>query len=354
MLNSNSDLYVFGAGSFGIEVATLLSQYGITVQGILDNVKTGTVGPWKIQHPKEADPNLPVALGVCNLAADLKLIESDLMNYGFTEFYTPVHLFSFFESHGLEKDHYWLTTNSSLYNKSRKEIGNFSKILIDDESKSLLESLISYRTKGEIGFLPDVYPVSHQYLPRDIKVVPSPMHLVDCGAYVGEFLDYADERNFSIGSYYAFEPDPTNYEKLKSRMQNLPLNVPGVSFPLGVAEKAKQVRFSADGNLGAAISENGDTVIQVTSLDSALINIPINYIKMDIEGAEMDALRGSLELLKRHKPSLAISAYHKPEDLWEIGLWLDGLDLGYKFALRQYGHQCFDTVLYAFVRNEEQ
>jgi hypothetical protein len=92
----------------------------------------------------------------------------------------------------------------------------------------------------------------------------------------------------------------------------------------------------------------------VTSLDSALINIPINYIKMDIEGAEMDALRGSLEVLKRNKPSLAISAYHKPEDLWEIGLWLDGLDLGYKFALRQYGHQCFDTVLYAFVRNEEQ
>ena len=180
------------------------------------------------------------------------------------------------------------------------------------------------------------------------------MHLVDCGAYVGEFLDYAVERKFSIGSYYAFEPDPTNYEKLKSRMQNLPLDVPGVSFPLGVAEKVKQVRFSADGNLGAAISEIGDTVIQVTSLDSALMNIPINYIKMDIEGAEMDALRGSLEVLKRNKPSLAISAYHKPEDLWEIGLWLDGLDLGYKFALRQYGHQCFDTVLYAFVRNEEQ
>jgi FkbM family methyltransferase len=352
MLNSNKDLYVFGAGSFGIEVATLLTQYGITVKGILDNVKTGTVGQWKIQHPKSADPDLPVALGVCNLAVDLNVVASDLVSYGFNVFYTPVHLFKFFESHGLEKDHYWLTTNSSLYNKSKKDIENFSKILIDDESKSLLESLISYRIEGEIDFLPAVHPVSHQYLPWDIEVVPSPIHLVDCGAYVGEFLDYANERNFSIGSYYAFEPDPTNYERLRSRMQKLPVNVPGVSFPLGVAEQSKQVRFSADGTLGAAISEHGDTVIQVTSLDNALVNIPINYIKMDIEGAEMDALHGAIKLLKKRRPSLAISAYHKPEDLWLIGLWLDGLDLGYKFAIRQYGHQCFDTVLYAFVGSE--
>jgi FkbM family methyltransferase len=354
MLKSNSSVYVFGAGSFGIEVATILTKFGITVHGILDNLKTGVAGGWKIQHPKSADPNLPIALGVCNLAVDLKLIESDLKNYGFNEVYTPVHLFNFFEENGLEKEHYWLTTNRSLYDKSRKEIDKFSGILIDDESKFLLESLINYRTKGDIGFLPDVNPVSHQYLPRDLEAVPSPMHLVDCGAYVGEFLDYADERNFKIGSYYAFEPDPTNYEKLISRMKNLPLDVPGVSFPLGVAEKPKQVRFSANGTLGAAISEHGDTVIQVTSLDSALFNIPINYIKMDIEGAEMDALQGSLEILNRHRPNLAISAYHKPDDLWQIGLWLDGLDLDYRFAIRQYGHQCFDTVLYAFARNEEQ
>ena len=198
MLKPNSDLYVFGAGSFGIEVATLLTQYGITVHGILDNVKTGNVGQWKIQHPKSADSNLPVALGVCNLAVDLKLIAFDLKSYGFDVFYSPVHLFNYFENAGLEKEHYWLTTNSNLYNKSRKEIEDFSKILIDDESKSLLDSLISYRTKGEISLLPDVYPVSHQYLPKDIDVVPTPMHLVDCGAYVGEFLDYAVERKFSI------------------------------------------------------------------------------------------------------------------------------------------------------------
>jgi len=69
---------------------------------------------------------------------------------------------------------------------------------------------------------------------------------------------------------------------------------------------------------------------------------------MEIEGAEQDALYGMSKLLQNQRPSLAISAYHKPTDLWSLGLWLDKLDLGCKFSIRCFGHQCFDTVLYAY------
>ena len=348
MLEPKSKVYVFGGGTFGIDVAGLLTKYGIHVEGILDNAKTGTLGKWDVLHPSKAESTIPIVIGVCNLAVDLNLIAADLRSYGFSEFVTPVELYKFFELQGLDRDHYWLTTNTDLYLDSKQKIQNFRDLLMDEESRSLLSALVKYRTEGMMEDLPKVHPVSHQYLPLDLDVVPSPLHLVDCGAFVGEILDYAHERNFYVKSYFGFEPDPINFEKLVARAKALPETVPGTVFPLGVAEKSKQVRFSSDGTLGAAIAEHGETVIQVTSLDEVLVNQPVNYIKMDIEGAEMDALEGSLMILQKNKPNLAISIYHKPADLWEIGLWLDELNLGYKFAIRQYGHQCFDTILYAF------
>ena len=69
---------------------------------------------------------------------------------------------------------------------------------------------------------------------------------------------------------------------------------------------------------------------------------------MDIEGAEYEALLGLESVLLRDKPHLAISVYHKPDDMWKIGLWLKSL-FGdtYNFYLRTYNFQTFDTVLYA-------
>jgi len=74
--------------------------------------------------------------------------------------------------------------------------------------------------------------------------------------------------------------------------------------------------------------------VEVITLDDFVIKHGIDrvdFIKMDIEGAEMAALRGMENVLRRYKPNLAISAYHFPQCLFEIILWLDSLDLGYKF-----------------------
>ncbi len=348
MIDVSDKVYVFGAGTFGLEIAEILSNYGFTVLGIIDNFKTGKLGKWEIKHPEEVDRSTLVALGICNFAVDLKDISRSLDLLGFSKYLTPVQLFKFLSDKGLHKEHYWLTTEVEIYRENEKEIEQFRKLLFDQESKDLLDALISYRKFGEIENLPDVSPISHQYLPKDISIVPQPLHLVDCGAYFGEFIDYAKQRGFSLDTIYAFEPDPTNFKELVGRISKLPSCTKGFAYPLGVSDTTKQVKFSADGSLGAAISDNGEVVVQVISLDQVLKNVPINYIKMDIEGAEFDALVGCSRIIKEQIPHLAISVYHKPKDIWEIGLWLNSLNLGYKFILRQYGHQCFDTVLYAF------
>jgi hypothetical protein len=73
---------------------------------------------------------------------------------------------------------------------------------------------------------------------------------------------------------------------------------------------------------------------------------------MDIEGAELEALLGGSSVISRDLPHLAISIYHKPEDLWALGNFIDSLcEDKYNFYLRNYGHQTFDTLLYAIPKN---
>jgi len=90
----------------------------------------------------------------------------------------------------------------------------------------------------------------------------------------------------------------------------------------------------------------GNTMIQCVSIDQAVPSFVPTLIKMDIEGAEPDALRGAEATLRRNRPGLAVALYHKPEHLWEIPLWLAGLGLGYRMYLRGHLHSGYELILY--------
>ena len=93
-------------------------------------------------------------------------------------------------------------------------------------------------------------------------------------------------------------------------------------------------------------AEQGMVPVPVVSLDQAVGLARPNYIKMDVEGAELKALQGARELIASQAPSLAICLYHKPEDLWEIPLYLHQLQPNYKMYLRTHDHLGLSTVLY--------
>ena len=79
-------------------------------------------------------------------------------------------------------------------------------------------------------------------------------------------------------------------------------------------------------------------------------NIPrIDFIKMGIEGSELSALRGGESTIRRCRPKLAISLYHRSEDFFAIPLWIDSLGLGYRFFLEHYSIHHEETVLFSMV-----
>ncbi|MBR4153211.1 MAG: FkbM family methyltransferase [Selenomonadaceae bacterium] len=75
-------------------------------------------------------------------------------------------------------------------------------------------------------------------------------------------------------------------------------------------------------------------------------NLPrVDYIKLDIEGAELEMLHGAAKTITRCKPKMAISAYHKPEDLWTLATYIKSLRADYEFEFRHYRIDCADYML---------
>ena len=169
---------------------------------------------------------------------------------------------------------------------------------------------------------------------------------VDGGCYDGEnsrmFARWAGDAAKTI---YAFEPDQNNFKKCQCVLSE----IEGVTYeliPKGLWSSEKSLGFHADANEGSRVCTGGGECIPVTSLDK-VVKGKVTFIKMDIEGAEYEALQGAANLIRQYKPKLAVSVYHKAEDIWELPNLLLSFCSEYTFYLRHYSLSSEETVLYA-------
>jgi hypothetical protein len=119
-------------------------------------------------------------------------------------------------------------------------------------------------------------------------------------------------------------------------------------WPCGVYSSTTQLQFTTGHGEASNINITGNSALQCVSLDEAIPTFAPNLIKMDIEGAEIEAIKGAERIINEYHPGLAISVYHKPEHLWEIPLLMEHLiPNSYRYHLRSHGFNDFDIVLYA-------
>jgi hypothetical protein len=110
-----------------------------------------------------------------------------------------------------------------------------------------------------------------------------------------------------------------------------------------------ELTFDASGTPGSCITANGNSTVKALRLDDYVFEFPPTFIKLDIEGSEMNALVGAKNTILKHKPKLAVCVYHKPTDLWEIPLFLKKLVPEYTIHLRHHSDFLNETVCYAAV-----
>lgn len=209
------------------------------------------------------------------------------------------------------------------------------------------EDIVLYRNYVYAG---RVTLTEQQYFEDFIQYMSEGEVFVDAGAldmYTSlRFAEECGKRSVVNYKIYAFEPDAESYKRCVAiKNQHAEMDITVVNK--GLWSSNTTLYFQSGGGPDSKITtEKKAESVGVVSLDS-YIKGKVTFIKMDIEGAELEALKGCQNTIKRYRPKLAISIYHKKEDLIDIPRYIMNLVPDYHLYLRHYSSGWVETVLYA-------
>ncbi|MBQ3544725.1 MAG: FkbM family methyltransferase [Lachnospiraceae bacterium] len=172
--------------------------------------------------------------------------------------------------------------------------------------------------------------------------------MIDGGCFrcdsLERFIKWNEEKGYE--QIISFEPDKNNFEIckniiLKKQWKNVEL------IHAGLSEKESICNFIESGESASRISEEGESQIRLVSIDQCVGERNVSFIKLDVEGFELETLRGAKKCIQRDHPRMAISLYHKKEDIIEIPKYILELSEDYHFYLRIYSNAYLEIVLYA-------
>jgi FkbM family methyltransferase len=223
--------------------------------------------------------------------------------------------------------------------------------LWDDElSRDYYLSQLRWRMKLDSDDLPPPCPAQDVYFPDDLLRPRDDEAFVDCGAFDGDSVRaFIARRDGRFREIVAMEPDPRNFARLTDFVQGCDAATRRriVLLRLAAASYNGRLPFEAQGDVSSSAAAVGSPTVPCARLDDLLAGRSPTFIKMDVEGAEIDALEGARGIVAAHRPVLAVCAYHEPSDLWRIPRAIKALDGGYRLFLRRYAEDCWEIVCYA-------
>lgn len=251
--------------------------------------------------------------------------------------------FSFFRYSGLNlKEVVFNEGFQDEFTKNRSKFEKIYELLSDEISKEQFYRLVNFKVSYNLDFLNGFkYLEDKQYFEDFLALCPSGETFVDVGGFDGftseEFIKLCP--NYT--SVHFFEPDHNNIEKAKNRLKEYK-NIH--FYELGLSNQKAVLHFDCEGST-SKIVESGDITIHVDRLDD-LVQEPITFIKMDIEGAEQQAIEGAADIIRQYHPKLAISVYHQAGDFWKIPEQIFEIRQDYSIYLRHYTESIYETVMF--------
>lgn len=221
------------------------------------------------------------------------------------------------------------------------------ELLSDEQSKNVFKAIVNrvLDTKTSSNIMRNVCD-KHQYFPVDIIQLSEHERFVDIGAFDGDTVrDFVRITKSKFDSVFCFELNNVNYSALQNNVSHMPECGRIEMFNLGIWDSTSDINYNV-GQSSSAIGI-GNEIGRVAPLDVILKDERVTFIKMDIEGAEPQALRGSKNIILSQRPKLAICIYHDFRHLWEIPLYLKELVPEYKIFLRHHTNLEYETVCYA-------
>lgn len=201
---------------------------------------------------------------------------------------------------------------------------------------------------------PSILQDEHQYFPDDLINLDPEEVLLDAGAFTGDTLaSFLAHGQGCFREAHCFEPDGESFARLQQRIADLGPELSGRihAYNLALGLEPREVPFSSTGCVGNSIfGSAGEETMQVANINQVLPRSTLDrltFVKMDVEGAEMELLRSLEVQIRESAPLMAVCVYHRPEDIVEIPAYLHRLRPDYHLFLRHHSNCRCETVLYA-------
>lgn len=248
------------------------------------------------------------------------------------------------------------SASEAFFSQNEDRIEANCRALADEDSRLLYRQLIGFRRNPCFFATPRKYSCLDQYFPEDIVKLTNTESFIDCGAFFGDTVSEFSKRvNGCFISAVAFEPDADNYRILCKNTADDKRVIP-LKFGLWSCETT--LTFLSGYSDGCYLVDTGrnsgwnpeDRIVSVdvVSIDSIPACAGATFIKMDIEGSELEALKGAQKTIAANRPKLAISIYHSDKDIIDIIEYIRTAYPFYRLYVRQHSPSTVnETVLYA-------
>lgn len=216
--------------------------------------------------------------------------------------------------------------------KNAEKIDKVYSLLADEWSKKVYANIINYKISGNIEYLRDITTDREADLSTVFEFSDEEDYL-DLGAYDGDTIkEFSRLTNGKFRSITALEPDNKNFKKLILATET---DERITCVQKAVWDSDTILRFNNRAGRNSALNDVGRVEIEATSVDN-LSPDGFSFIKMDVEGAEKQALLGAKRTIAERKPKLFISAYHRNEDIFELPLLVLSLRDDYRIYFRKH------------------
>lgn len=338
-------LYMYGTGNGADRIIDVMNSRGITLSGVFasdgfvrNRVFRGfQVGSYSDVCREVGDFAVIVAFGssrpevmanVDRIASERVLFCPDVPAVGSTLF------------------------DSDFYFDNYAKVEEVSSILADERSREVYSDIVNYKLTGDISFLSSSAEAGDAG--DGILKYDEYRTVLDLGAYTGDTVKSAIAKMPNLERVIAVEPEMRAFRKLKE----LADAQGGKVIPINAAawDECSSLSFTGGVGRGSTADANGrgshrgqhSYGVDAVTPDFAARDFDVDYIKYDVEGAEMRALRGSRDVIARCSPDLLVSIYHRSEDIFELPLLVRELCPDYRLYLRrEQGFPAWDINLYA-------
>lgn len=320
---------IYGCGNIAQSLCAYLESHGIAVAFfVVDDqyyAEGGLCGGLEIKKLSDlyaAQGNVNVFVGFSNVS---KAMDNLRPWIGCLNVYSISNPFGYLKP---------LDLNAKYYEEHREEFESALGLFEDDLSKDIFTAYLNTRINLNAQYL-SPFGGCKTYFGNEIVELSGNEAYVDCGAYDGDSVrDFINETNRMYDKIYAIEPDPENFKRLRSYVEDNQLkNV--TLLNIGLWNMEGKLGFSEENGQETTVKKGSPKrYLDVNSLDNILSDERVTLIKMSVQGCEEEALRGAERLLQHQSPRLAITIFMKPDALVKIPMLIKSINPNYKLYLR--------------------